>query len=259
MFIETHAHLNYPEILENIEQILNRAAQAGVEKIIVPATSLQTSLDVIELVQKYDMLYGAVGIHPTELGNFRDKQLYELENLASSEKIIAIGEIGLDYYWKPYDAAHEKYILKAQIRIAKNHGLPGIIHNRESSADLMDILREEHKDGKLKGQLHSFSGDIMMAEECVNMGLYISFTGNITYKPNDKTLLAYEIVQNTPLENILLETDAPYLPPVPFRGKQNEPAYVKYTAGKIAELKNISIEDMGRITTQNAKKLFGIE
>jgi TatD DNase family protein len=123
----------------------------------------------------------------------------------------------------------------------------------------MDILREEHKDGKLKGQLHSFSGDIMMAEECVNMGLYISFTGNITYKPNDKTLLAYEIIQKTPLENILLETDTPYLPPMPFRGKHNEPAYVKYTAEKIAELKNISVEELGKVSTQNAKKLFGIE
>jgi TatD DNase family protein len=259
MFIDTHAHLNFPEISANIGEVLKRAEENGVEKIIVPSTSLQTSLDVIELVQKYDMLYGAVGIHPTELIDFMENHLYELEKLAGSEKIIAIGEIGLDYYWKPYNAELEQYVLKAQIRIAKNNNLPVIIHNRESSADLMNILREEYKDGSLKGQLHSFSGDMMMAEECVNMGLYISLTGNITYKPNDKTFMAYEIVKNTAVDNLLLETDSPYMTPVPFRGKQNEPGNVKYTAEKIAELKNISVEELGKFTTQNAKKLFDIE
>ena len=258
MFIDTHAHLNFPEILQNIDDVLKRAEDAGVEKIIVPSTNLQTSLDVIELVQKYDMLQGAVGIHPTELTGFIEKHLYELENLASSDKIIAIGEIGLDYYWKPYNPELEQYVLKAQIRIAKNHNLPVIIHNRESSADLMSILREEYKDGKLKGQLHSFSGDMMMAEECIKMGLYISFTGNITYKPNDKTYLSYEIAKFAPLENLLLETDSPFMTPVPFRGKQNEPAYIKHTAEKIAELKNIPVEELGRITSQNANKLFEI-
>jgi len=259
MYIDTHAHLNSAEILENIGKILDRAQQAGVEKIIVPATNLQTSLDVIELVQKYDMLYGAVGIHPTELVDFREKHLYELEKLASAEKIVAIGEIGLDYYWKPFNAELEQYVLRSQIRIAKDSNLPIIIHNRESSADLMNILLDEQKDGKLRAQLHSFSGDKLMADECVKMGFYISFTGNITYKPNEKSLISYEVVKNTPLENLLLETDSPYMTPVPHRGKLNEPAYIKYTAEKIAELKNISVDELGNITTQNAKKFFDIE
>jgi TatD DNase family protein len=258
MFIDTHAHLNSPDILENIDEILDRAEKAGIEKIIVPSTNLQTSLEVIELVQKKEMLYGAVGIHPTELAGYHEKQLYELEQLASSEKIVAIGEIGLDYYWKPYDEKLEQYLLKAQMMIAKNHNLPVIIHNRESSIDLMDIIKQEYNNGKLKGQFHSFSGDMTMADECINMGFYISFTGNITFKPNERTLTAYEIVKKTPLENLLLETDAPFMTPVPFRGKQNEPAYLKYTAEKIAELKTIPLEELGMITLQNAKKLFEI-
>jgi TatD DNase family protein len=258
MFIDTHAHLDSPEILENIDEILNRAEKAGIEKIIIPSTNLQSSLDVIELVQKKEMLYGAVGIHPTELAGYHEKQLYELEQLASSDKIVAIGEIGLDYYWKPYDEKLEQYLLKAQIMIAKDHNLPVILHNRESSSDLMNIIKQEYENGKLKGQFHSFSGDVTMADECIGMGFYISFTGNITYKPNERTQTAHEIVKKAPAENLLLETDTPYMAPVPFRGKQNEPAYLKYTAGKIAELKNISAEELGMITARNAKKLFEI-
>jgi TatD DNase family protein len=260
MFIDTHAHLNYPDILENIDNILSRAKDSGVEYIIVPATSLQSSLDVIELVQKHDMLFGAIGIHPTELADFHDKQLHEIDNLASSEKIVAIGEIGLDYYWKPYDKELQHYVLKSQLQIADTKNLPVILHNRESSDDLMNTVTEFIKSStKLSGQFHSFSGDGQMAEECIEMGFYISFTGNLTYKPREDTFTAYEIVKNTLLEHLLLETDTPYLPPVPHRGKRNEPSFIKHTAQKIAELKGISVEEVGRVTTANAKKLFGIK
>jgi TatD DNase family protein len=259
MFIDTHAHLNLSEFADDLDETLERAVNAGIEYIIVPATNLQTSLDVIELVQKHEMLYGAVGIHPTELMGFHEKQLYEIEQLASSDKILAIGEIGLDYYWKPYNKELEHYVLKAQLQIAKEHKLPVIIHNRESSEDLMNIIEEECIRGDLKGQFHSFSGEVAMAKRCVELGFHISFTGNLTYKPNEKTLTAYEIVKQTPIERLLLETDSPYLSPVPHRGKRNEPAYVKHTAEKIAELKNIQVEKIGRITTQNAKNLFGIK
>lgn len=259
MFIDTHAHLNYPDILEDIDTVLGGAQDAGVEFIIVPATDYRSSLDIIELVQKYDMLYGAIGIHPTELKNFHEKQLNEIDNLSVSDKIAAIGEIGLDYYWKPYDKELQHYVLKAQLQIAENRKLPVIIHNRESSEDLMQIVSETNKDRTLQGQFHSFSGDEEMAKECIEMGFYISFTGNLTYKPNEKTLIAHEIIKNTPLDYLLLETDTPYLPPVPYRGKRNEPSYIKHTAEKIAELKGMTVEEVGRVTTVNAKKLYRLE
>jgi TatD DNase family protein len=259
MFIDTHAHLNYPEITEDIDSILTRAQDAGVEYIIVPATDYRSSLDIIELVQKHDMLYGAIGIHPTELKEFHEKHLNEIDNLSDSDKIIAIGEIGLDYYWKPYDKQLQNYVLTSQLQIAKNRGLPVILHNRESSEDLMKIVTDAYEGGKLKGQFHSFSGDENMAKQCIDLGFYISFTGNITYKPNERTLIAYGIVKKTSLEHFLLETDTPYLPPVPYRGKRNEPSFIKFTAEKIAELKGVPVEEFGRITAENAKRLYGLK
>ena len=260
MFIDTHAHLNFPEILDDINGVITRAVDSGIEYIIVPATNLRSSLDVIELVQKHDILYGAIGIHPTELEDFHDKHLHEIDELAASEKIIAVGEIGLDYYWKPYDKELQQYVLKSQLQIASSKNLPVILHNRESSEDLMKIITEFTESGtNLTGQFHSFSGDEKMAKKCIELGFYISFTGNLTYKPREDTLTAYEIVKNTSLEHLLLETDTPYLPPVPYRGKRNEPSFLKHTAEKIAGLKEISVEEVGRITTQNAKKLFCIK
>lgn len=258
MFIDTHAHLNYPDILSNIDEILSRAVDAGVEAIIVPATTYRTSLEIVELVQKHKMLYAAVGIHPTELKEFEESQLIKIEELTSENKVVAIGEIGLDYYWEPYDKELEQHVLREQLQIAKRKELPVIIHNRNSTDDLMRIVKEECRDGKLRGQFHSFSAGLEGAKECIEMGFYISFTGNITYKPNEGTLVSYEIVKNTDASHLLLETDTPYLPPMPYRGKQNEPSYVKHTAEKIAELKGISIEELGKVTTQNARKLYNI-
>jgi TatD DNase family protein len=144
MFIDTHAHLNYSELQSHLPDILNRAIDNGVEKIIVPATSYRTSVEVVELVQKHDMLYGAVGIHPTELKDFDEMQLSRIEILAGEMKIVAIGEIGLDYYWEPYDKELEHYVLKSQLQIAKKLGLPVILHNRKSSDDLMKIVADEY-------------------------------------------------------------------------------------------------------------------
>ncbi len=263
MFIDTHAHLNYPEIKKDLPEILDRAKDAGVDCIIVPATNYVTSLDVIELAEKYEMLYAAVGIHPTELKDFKDWHFGELEKLCEHDKVAAVGEVGLDYYWKPYDKELEQKVLKVQLGMAKRKNLPVILHNRESSEDLIQIVSESRPDvlrgeGKLRGQFHSFSGDTNMAEKCIEMGFFISFTGNITYKPNENTLRAYEALNRAPLENLLLETDSPFLPPVPYRGKQNEPAYLKYTAEKIAELKGISVEELGKVTSENAGRLFNI-
>ncbi len=258
MFIDTHAHLNYPDILKDIDSVLKRAEDSGVTAIIVPATTYQTSLEIVELVDKHKMLYAAVGIHPTELKDFEESHLPLIEELAKENKVAAIGEIGLDYYWEPYDKDLQMKIIREQFNIAKRYNLPVIIHNRNSTDDLMRIVREEYDGGKLKGQFHSFSAGMAEAKECIDMGFYISFTGNITYKPNAGTLTAYEIVRSTDASHLLLETDTPYLPPVPYRGKQNEPSYVNHTAAKIAELKGMSVEELGAITTANAKRLYGI-
>lgn len=258
MFIDTHAHLNYPDIVKNIDDVLSRAEDAGVESIIVPATTYKTSIEIIELVQKHKMLYAAVGIHPTDLKDFEESHIPKIEELTKEPKVAAIGEIGLDYYLEPYDRELEIMVLTEQLRIAKRSGLPVILHNRKSTDDLMRIVKEEYDGGKLRGQFHSFSAGLDEAKECISMGFYISFTGNITYKPNESTYTAYEIVKNTVAEHLLLETDTPYLPPVPYRGKQNEPAYVKHTALKIAELKGMGVEELGRITTENAKRLYRI-
>jgi TatD DNase family protein len=256
MYIDTHAHLNYPEIIAEIDDIISRAVDSGIEYIIVPATDYNSSLEITELVQKHKILYGAIGIHPTELAGFQEKHLHEIDELSSSDKIVAIGEIGLDYYWKPYDKGLQHYVLNSQLQIAQSRNLPVILHNRESSEDLMEIVSGFKG---LHGQFHSFSGDEEMAKKCIDLGFYISFTGNLTYKPNEKTLTAHSIVKQTSLEHLLLETDTPYLPPVPYRGKKNEPSYVKYTAEKIAELKEITVEGVGKVTTSNAKKLFGLK
>ena len=258
MFIDTHAHLNYSELQKSLPDILSRALDSGVEKIIVPATDYKSSMEVYELVQKYDMLFGAVGIHPNELKEFDETHLISIEALANEEKIVAIGEIGLDYYREPYDKELQKYVLQSQLEIAKACNQPVILHNRNSSDDLMRIVEEEYDKGKLKGQFHSFSGDYEMAKKCIEMGFFISFTGNITYKPKEHTLIAYQIVKDTPIENLLLETDTPYLPPVPYRGKQNEPSYIKYTAEKLAELKGMTIEEIANKTSENASRLYNI-
>lgn len=258
MFVDTHAHLNYPDILNNIDEILQRAEDAGVEAIIVPATTYKTSVEIVELVQKHKMLYAGVGIHPTELTDFKEEHLAGIEILVKSDKVVAIGEIGLDYYWEPYDKELEQMVLREQLKIAKRAGLPVILHNRNSTDDLLRIVKEEYDGGNLSGQFHSFSAGQAGAKECVEMGFFVSFTGNITYKPNESTYESYEIVKNTDTSNLLLETDTPYLPPVPYRGKRNEPSYIKHTAGKIAELKGISVEDLGKITTENARRLYNI-
>jgi TatD DNase family protein len=258
MYIDTHAHLNYNELKKDLQDILKRAFDSGVEKIIVPATDYKSSLEITELVQKYEMLFGAVGIHPTELKDFEESQLGEIENLAMEKKIVAIGEIGLDYYWEPYDKELQNRVLYSQIQIAKRCNLPVILHNRNSSEDLIRIVENEYDNRTLKAQFHSFSGDIEMAKKCFDMGFYISFTGNITYKPRVDTFIAYEIVKACPDDRLLLETDTPYLPPVPYRGKKNEPAFIKHTAQKIAELKSITIDELAVKTTNNAEKFFNI-
>jgi TatD DNase family protein len=254
MFIDTHAHLFYPNFDGELDEILSRAKQNSIEYILVPATDLKTAEQVIELTQKYEMIYGAVGVHPHDTKDLDSSLIPKIEKLAKNKKIVAIGEIGLDYYYDFSPKEKQIEAFKAQIDLALKLDLPVIIHNRDSDEDMMNIIRSYCGSG-LKGQFHCFNGSLKDAMELVGMNFMISFTGNITYKKADNLR---QTLQHVSPENLLLETDSPFMTPVPHRGKRNEPSYVKFVAEKIAELHKLRVEDVARITSFNAFRIFGI-
>jgi TatD DNase family protein len=254
MFIDTHAHLFYPNFDGELDAIIYEAKQKSVDFILVPATDLKTAEQVIELTNKYEMVYGAVGIHPHDTKDWDSSLIPKIEKLTKNKKIVAIGEIGLDYYYDFSPKEKQIEAFKAQIELALKLDLPIIIHNRDTDEDMMEIIRSYCGSG-LKGQFHCFNGPIQDAMELVGMNFMISFTGNITFKKADGLR---NILQHIPPENLLLETDSPFMTPVPHRGKRNEPAYVKLVAEKIAEVHKLRIEDVARITSFNAFRIFGI-
>jgi len=254
MFIDTHAHLFYPNFEGELDEVISRAKENGIDYILVPATDLKTAEQVIDLTDKYEMVYGAVGVHPHDTKDWDSSFIPKIEKLTKNKKIVAIGEIGLDYY---YDfSPKEKQIdaFKAQIELALKLDLPVIIHNRDSDEDVMEIIRGYCGSG-LKAQFHCFNGSLENAMELVGMNYMISFTGNITFKKADNLR---KILQHIPPENLLLETDSPFMTPVPHRGKRNEPSNVKYIAEQIAELHKLRLLDVARITSFNAFRTFGI-
>jgi TatD DNase family protein len=254
MYIDTHAHLFYPNFEEDLDEVISRAKENKIDYILVPATDIKTSEEVIKLTEKYEMIYGAVGVHPHDTKNWDSSFIPKIEKLAQNKKIVAIGEIGLDYY---YDfSPKEKQIdaFKSQIDLALKLDLPIIVHNRDSDEDVMEIIRSYCGAG-LKAQFHCFNGSLDDAMELVGMNYMISFTGNVTFKKADNLR---KILQHIPPENLLLETDSPFMTPVPHRGKRNEPSYVKYVAEQIAESHKLRELDVARITSFNAFKTFGI-
>jgi len=254
MFIDTHAHLFYDNFAGELDQVIASAKENNVDVIIVPATDLETSKKVIELTETYDIIYGAVGVHPHETKNWENSFLNKLKELAQHKKIVAIGEIGLDYFYDYSPKEKQIEAFKAQINLALELDLPIIVHNRESDKDLMEIIGNYCSTG-LKAQFHCFNGSLADAIELINMNYMISFTGNITFKNADSLR---EILKKININNLLLETDSPFLTPVPHRGKRNEPSYVKYVAQKVAEVYNLPVEYVAQITSLNAFKLFGI-
>jgi len=254
MLIDTHAHLDMRHFDADRGQVIRRAKEAKVE-IITVGTELNSSWQAVALAQKYD-LYAAVGFHPHEAKHFKDKA-QKLEELATniiiinSNKVIAIGEIGLDFF-KSYSPKEAQLIaFKQQLLLAQKLKLPIIVHNRQAEDELLNILRNEVSG--LTGVIHSFFGDLKLAEQFLKLGFYLGISGPITFTQN---IRLQETVRNLPLERLLLETDCPYLTPVPHRGKRNEPAYVHYVAEKIAQLQGITIEEVAEQTTENARKLF---
>ncbi|RCK77646.1 MAG: putative deoxyribonuclease YcfH [Ignavibacteriae bacterium] len=274
MFIDTHAHLNSDEYNKDLDEVIKRAIDSGVEFIVVPGTDLATSQKAIELADKYDIIYAAVGFHPHEAQKADDYTLSEIEKLSQHSKVVAIGEIGLDYHYNFSPSEIQKDIFKKQIEIAQKRNLPIIIHQREAEADTLNIVRDAihqnplwRKNGSSKvnrfpaprGVFHSFSSDAATAWKVIKLGFYISLPGIVTFKTKRDTINnSHEVLKKVSIEHILLETDSPYLTPEPFRGKRNEPAYIKFIAEKIAEIQDLSVEDIGRTSNLGAYKLFEI-
>jgi TatD DNase family protein len=254
MFVDSHCHLFSPEFNDDLDSVIENAKSAQVNFILVPATDIPTSEQVLTLIDKYDFIYGAVGIHPHESKDWTPDLINKIESLASHNKIVAIGEIGLDYFYdfSPKDKQIEAF--KAQLDLAVKLNLPAIIHNREADEDMMSIISSYAGTG-LRAQMHCFSSSLQNAKDLIQMHHFLSFTGNITFKKMENLR---DVIAKISLDHLLLETDSPYMSPVPFRGKRNEPARVKLVAEKIAELRNLSVEEVGKITSFNAFRLFGI-
>ncbi|MBL3645245.1 TatD family hydrolase [[Brevibacterium] frigoritolerans] len=254
MLFDTHVHVNAEQFNEDLEDVIERAKEAGVDNMVVVGFDRPTIIRAMELIETYDFMYAAVGWHPVDAIDMTEDDLQWIEELSNHPKVVAIGEMGLDYHWDKSPKDVQMEVFRKQIRLAKKVGLPIIIHNREATADIVNILKEEEA-SRVGGIMHCFSGSAETALECINMNFYISLGGPVTFKNAKKPK---EVAAAVPLERLLIETDCPYLAPHPYRGKRNEPSYVKLVAEQIAEIKQLTIEEVSQATTENAKKLFGI-
>jgi TatD DNase family protein len=255
MLIDTHAHIEMKEFDADRDVVIKRARESGVGYLISVGSNLKGSRKAVELAERYENVYASVGIHPHDVKEMDETTVTTIRELAKSKKVVAIGEIGLDYFkeFSPKEMQITRF--RELLSLAKELKKPVIIHDRDAHDDTLRILKEEGaKD--IKGVVHCFSGDYDFAKEILSLGFYISFTGVITFPKAED---AREVVKKVPIERILLETDCPYLAPVPYRGKRNEPAYVAEVARAIAEIKGLTIEDVGRITSLNVKDLFGFD
>jgi TatD DNase family protein len=255
LLFDTHAHINAIQFDEDREQVIQRAIDEGVKNIVVVGFDNETIDGAMKLAEAYDFIYAAVGWHPVDAIDMTDKDLERIEQLAKHPKVVAIGEMGLDYHWDKSPKEVQQEVFRRQIQLAKKVKLPIIIHNRDATADVVAILKEENAE-EVGGIMHCYSGSLETAKQCINMNFFISFGGPVTFK-NAKQ--PKEVAREIPLDKLLIETDCPYLSPHPLRGKRNEPSYVKYIAQQIAELREISVESLAEHTTKNAKQLFNIK
>ena len=251
--IDTHTHINMIEVTP-ADDIIKNAGNYGVDKLIIPAASTSDFDTIIELTNKHENVYGMLGIHPSEAKEWTDDIITRIKKLANkNKKIVAIGEIGLDYYWDKSFNDLQKEIFIKQIKLANELRLPIDVHDRDAHKDTFDILKEYNRGSIVI--MHCFSGSVEFAKECIKEGWYLGIGGVVTFK---NAIKMKEVALAVPLEQILLETDAPYLTPVPYRGKENQPAYVKFVAEEIARIRNTTFEEIDEITTQNAKRVFNI-
>lgn len=255
MLIDTHVHLNAEQYDEDLQEVIDRARNAGVDRMFVVGFDTPTIERAMELVEQYDFLYAIIGWHPVDAIDYTEEREQWIEKLAEHPKVIGIGEMGLDYHWDKSPKDVQKEVFRKQIALAKRVNLPIVIHNREATQDCVDILMEEHAE-EVGGIMHSFSGSPEIADVVINkLGFYISLGGPVTFK-NAKQ--PKKVAKHVPLDRLLVETDAPYLSPHPYRGKRNEPMRVTLVAEQIAELRGISYEEVAKQTTENAERLFNL-
>ncbi|MFY9376798.1 MAG: TatD family hydrolase [Peptococcia bacterium] len=254
MYFDTHAHLDDRKYREDQDLVISRAKEAGLELIVNVGYNIASARRTVELTKKYDLIYGTVGMHPHDAKDLDGDGLRELKRLAQEPKIVAIGEIGLDYHYDHSPRDVQQRVFRRMIGLAQEVKLPIVIHDREAHEDVFRILREE-KAEEVGGIFHCYSGSWPLAKEAIEMGFYISIAGPITFHNAKKTV---EVVKEVPLEWLLIETDSPYLAPGPYRGKSNEPAHVVKVAEMIAQIKGLEVEEVGRVTTANGKRAYGI-
>ena len=244
MLIDTHCHLSYDDY-ENLDEIINEMDGY----MIVSGCDDKTNKEVLELTKKYNKVYGTLGIHPEEVDSITPNSFKSIEDNLKNSKIVGIGEIGLDYYWRQDNKKKQKEVFEYQVKLAEKYNIPIVVHSRESIQDTYDILKKY----KVTGSIHCFSSSLDMAKKFIKLGYKIGIGGTVTFKNSNKI---QNIVKELDLEDIFLETDSPYLTPEPYRGQKNKPSNVYYVACKVAELKNIDIEDVLKITNDNAITKF---
>ena len=254
MLIDTHCHLDFKDFKDDLDAVLNRSRDSGIGCIINVGSSVKGTVRSVQLAEEHDFIYAAVGIHPHEADSVGDDDIKTFSEFLKKSKVVGVGEIGLDYYKNISSKENQKRLFIRLLEIAGFAGLPLIIHNRDAHKDMIDILKNI-MGSSVKGVMHCFSGDGAFLKTCLDMGFFISFTCNITYKNADALR---RIAGSVPMDRMLLETDAPFLAPQDFRGKRNEPMYVKYVAEEISKIKGLSFEEVARVTTDNAQKLFRI-
>ena len=256
--VDTHCHLQLDDYKDDLYDVLKRAREVNVVRMIVVGFNLQTSRLAVEMASRFEGIYATVGVHPHDAKGFTERRIEELRELARSEKVVAIGEIGLDYYRNLSPREKQRYAFERQLELAGELGLPVVIHDRDAHEDVAITLERYVNVFKvnLSGVMHCFSGDWQFARRCLEVGFYISIAGPVTY-PNSAELR--RVASKVPEERLLVETDSPWLAPQHRRGKRNEPAWVKFVAKKVAELRRMPPGKLADITTQNAVNLFGIQ
>lgn len=253
ILVDSHCHLNFPDFKEDLQDVINRARENGVRVMQTICTEVEEFDEVLAIAEQHDNIYCSVGVHPNESGEKKPADLKYLLDKAAHPKVIGIGETGLDYYYEHSDRLIQQESFRIHIDAARKSGLPLIVHTRDADSDTMDILEEEMNKGAFKGLIHCFTSSSELAERAIKLGFYISLSGIISFKSAENIR---ETVKTLPLERLLIETDAPFLAPLPHRGKRNEPSFVKHTNKKLAEIKNISEEECAGITTTNFFRLF---
>lgn len=252
-WIDTHCHLNEDAFSSDLTEVIQRAQDAGVVRILVVGIDVASSRRAVEIAERFEQVYAVVGIQPNYVLSAGDRDLSAIEELSFSSRVMAIGETGLDRYWDYAPLERQIVFFEQQIDLARRRGLPLVVHCREAETEVVTILKRAAQDAPFTGVMHSFTGDRSTAEECVHLGMYLSFAGMLTFKRN-AALRA--VAEEVPADRLLLETDAPYLAPTPYRGKRNEPAYLCHTGSCLAEVRKVSLAEVAAMTTANARRLF---